>query len=54
MCHYIVIRCLLEAKEYTEAVQVINEFETLTNLNQTDASFDDQSIVMEDSPKNVS
>lgn len=54
MCHYLVVRCLLEARELTEAIQVINEFETLTNINQTEASFDDHSIVLEDAPKNVS
>jgi anaphase-promoting complex subunit 6 len=53
MCHYLVVRCLLEAKELTEAVQVINEFETLTNINQSETSFDDHSIVIDDAPKNV-
>lgn len=55
MCHYLVVRCLLEAKELTEAVQVINEFEALTNINnQTETSFDDHSVLMDDTPKNVS
>lgn len=54
MCHYLVVRCLLEAKELTEAVQVINEFEALTNINnQTETSFDDHSLVIDDTPKNV-
>lgn len=54
MCHYLLVRCLLEAKEFAEAVQVINEFETLSNVNQTEPSFDDHSIVLDDAPKNVS
>lgn len=54
MCHYLVVRCLLEAKELAEAVQVINEFETLTNVSHGDSSFPENSIVMDDAPKNVS
>ncbi|XP_014232133.1 cell division cycle protein 16 homolog [Trichogramma pretiosum] len=56
MCHYLVVRCLLEAKELTEAIQVINEFETITNItniNHTETSFDEHSIVLDDAPKNV-
>ncbi|XP_058792330.1 cell division cycle protein 16 homolog [Phymastichus coffea] len=55
MCHYLLVRCLLEAKEFAEAVQVINEFETLcnvSNVNQTEPSFE-HSIVLDDAPKNV-
>lgn len=53
MCHYLVIRCLLEAKELTEAVQVISEFETLANITQSEASFDEHSLLIEDASKNV-
>lgn len=54
MCHYLVIRSLLEAKEFTEAVQVINEFETLTDIDRSATSFiEDHSIAIDDAPKNV-
>ncbi|KAJ8674108.1 hypothetical protein QAD02_005370 [Eretmocerus hayati] len=53
MCYYIVLRCLLEAREYGEALQIIDEIDTITNINQTETTFDDQSMFLDDAPKNL-
>lgn len=54
MCHYLTVRSLLEAKEYGEALQVINESEICTNMTQSGVSFSDHTDIMQDAPKNVS
>lgn len=51
MCHYLTVRSLLEAKEYNEALQVINESEMCTNITQS--GFGDRTDILEDAPKNV-
>lgn len=51
MCHYLTVRSLLEAKEYNEALQVINESEICTNITQS--AFGDRADILEDAPKNV-
>ena len=53
MCHYLAVRSLLEANEFTEALQVINEFEICNNMSQMSASFTDHANIF-DAPKNVS
>lgn len=53
MCHYLAVRSLLEANEFTEALQVINEFEICNNMSQLSTSFADHANVF-DAPKNVS
>lgn len=53
MCHYLTVRCLLEAKEYNDALQVINESEICTNITQTGITFADRTDVFQDAPKNV-
>lgn len=35
MCHYLTVRSLLEAKEYNEALQIINESEICANITQS-------------------
>lgn len=54
MCHYLTIRSLLEAKEFTEALQIINETELCTSMSQTGVSFMEHTNFMQDAPKNVS
>lgn len=51
MCHYLTVKSLLEAKEYNEALQVINESEICTNITQS--AFGDRADILEDAPKNV-
>ncbi|XP_029667158.1 cell division cycle protein 16 homolog [Formica exsecta] len=53
MCHYLTVRCLLEAKEYNDALQVINESEICTNITQTGITFADRMDIFQDAPKNV-
>lgn len=53
MCHYLTVRSLLEAKEFSEALQVINESEIFTNMSQSGVSFIDHENILEDAPKNV-
>ncbi|XP_076655085.1 cell division cycle protein 16 isoform X2 [Halictus rubicundus] len=53
MCHYLTVRSLLEAKEYNEALQVINESEICTNITQSVMNFPDRTHILEDAPKNV-
>ncbi|XP_011264725.2 cell division cycle protein 16 homolog [Camponotus floridanus] len=53
MCHYLTVRCLLEAKEYTDALQVINESEICTNITQAGITFTDRMDIFQDAPKNV-
>ncbi|XP_078037799.1 cell division cycle protein 16 isoform X1 [Augochlora pura] len=53
MCHYLTVRSLLEAKEYNEALQVINESEICTNITQSVINYTDRTHVLEDAPKNV-
>lgn len=53
MCNYITVRSLLEAKEYTEALQVINESERCTNMTQSGISFANRTDILEAAPKNV-
>ncbi|XP_053593265.1 cell division cycle protein 16 homolog [Microplitis demolitor] len=53
MCHYLTIRSLLEAKEFTEALQIINETELCTSMSQTGVSFMEHTNFMQDAPKNV-
>ncbi|XP_043270067.1 cell division cycle protein 16 homolog isoform X2 [Venturia canescens] len=52
-CHYLVVRSLLEAKEYTEALQVIKDSEHCTSMSQSSASFVDNALMMQDAPKNI-
>lgn len=47
------VRSLLEAKEYNEALQVINESEMCTNITQSGVSYTDRADILEDAPKNV-
>ncbi|XP_043251365.1 cell division cycle protein 16 homolog [Colletes gigas] len=53
MCHYLTVRSLLEAKEYNEALQVINDSEIYTNITQSGIGFTDHVDMLEDAPKNV-
>lgn len=53
MCHYLAIKCLLEAKEYNEALQVINDSEICTNITQSGMSFTEREDLAEDAPKHV-
>ncbi|KAG7213440.1 hypothetical protein KM043_002718 [Ampulex compressa] len=53
MCHYLTVRSLLEAKEYNEALQVINESEICTNITQSGISFTDRTDILDNAPKNV-
>ncbi|XP_071625719.1 cell division cycle protein 16 homolog [Temnothorax longispinosus] len=53
MCHYLTVRCLLEAKEYNDALQVINESEICTNITQAGITFADRTDIFQDAPKNV-
>ncbi|KYM98209.1 Cell division cycle protein 16 like protein [Cyphomyrmex costatus] len=53
MCHYLTVRCLLEAKEYNDALQVINESEICTNITQAGITFPDRMDIFHDAPKNV-
>lgn len=53
MCHYLTVRCLLEAKEYNDALQVINESEICTNITQAGITFADRMDIFQDAPKNV-
>lgn len=53
MCHYLTVRCLLEAKEYSDALQVINESEICTNITQAGITFADRTDIFQDAPKNV-
>ncbi|XP_015514715.2 cell division cycle protein 16 homolog [Neodiprion lecontei] len=53
MCHYLAVRCLLEAKEFTEALQVIVEMEMSTNISASGVSFNSQADILEVAPKNV-
>lgn len=53
MCHYLTVRSLLEAKEFSEALQVINESEICTNMSQSGVNFIDHANILEDAPKNV-
>ncbi|XP_054003923.1 cell division cycle protein 16 homolog isoform X3 [Hylaeus anthracinus] len=53
MCHYLTVRSLLEAKEYNEALQVINDSEICTNITQSGISFADRVDMLEDAPKNI-
>lgn len=52
MCHYLAVRSLLEANEFTDALSVINEFEICNNMTQLSASFVDHSNIL-DASKNV-
>lgn len=55
MCHYLTLRCLLEAKEYNDALQVINESEMHTYIAQTGITGIASSMdIFQDAPKNVS
>lgn len=54
MCHYLAVRCLLEAKEFTEALQVIVEMEMCSNISQSGISFNNQTDVLNVAPRNVS
>ena len=54
MCHYLAVKSLMEAKEYNEALQIINESEMCTNMSQSGASFSDHTDILQDAPKNVS
>lgn len=54
MCHYLTVRCLLEAKEYNDALQVINESEICTNITQAGITFASRMDIFQDAPKNVS
>lgn len=53
MCHYLAVRCLLEAKEFTEALQVIHEMEKCINISQSGVSFNGQADILEMAPRNV-
>ncbi|XP_047361479.1 cell division cycle protein 16 homolog isoform X1 [Vespa velutina] len=53
MCHYLAVKSLYEAREYNEALQVINESEICTNINQSGISFNDRPDILEDTSKNV-
>ncbi|XP_011872087.1 PREDICTED: cell division cycle protein 16 homolog [Vollenhovia emeryi] len=53
MCHYLTVRCLLEAKEYNDALQVINESEIYTNITQAGITFADRTDIFQNAPKNV-
>lgn len=53
MCHYLTVRCLLEAKEHNDALQVINESEIYTNITQAGITFADRTDIFQDAPKNV-
>lgn len=53
MCHYLTVRSLLEAKEFSEALQVIGESEICTNITQTGVSYMDHTNILQDAPKNV-
>ncbi|XP_034935947.1 cell division cycle protein 16 homolog [Chelonus insularis] len=53
MCHYLTVRSLLEAKEFNEALQVINESELCSNISQSGVSFIDHTNILTDAPKNV-
>ncbi|CAL1673828.1 unnamed protein product [Lasius platythorax] len=53
MCHYLTVRCLLEAKEYNDALQVINESEICTNITQAGITFASRMDIFQDAPKNV-
>lgn len=54
LCYYLTVRSLLEAKEYNEALQVINESEMCTNMTQSGITFADRTDILQDAPKNVS
>ncbi|EZA53221.1 hypothetical protein DMN91_005011 [Ooceraea biroi] len=53
MCHYLTVRCLLEAKEYNDALQVINESEICTNITQAGITFSTRMDIFQDAPRNV-
>ncbi|KAL0122000.1 hypothetical protein PUN28_007059 [Cardiocondyla obscurior] len=53
MCHYLTVRCLLEAKDYNDALQVINESEICTNITQAGITFAARTDIFQDAPKNV-
>lgn len=53
MCHYLTVRCLLEAKEYSDALKVIDESELYTNITQGGVSFADRTDIFQDALKNV-
>jgi len=53
MCHYLTVRCLLEAKEYNDALQVINESEIYTNITQAGITFSSRMDIFQDASKNV-
>lgn len=53
MCHYLTVRSLLEAKEYNDALQVINEFEMCSNVTANVNHSNDFAADIEDTPKNV-
>ncbi|XP_063995452.1 cell division cycle protein 16 homolog [Diachasmimorpha longicaudata] len=53
MCHYLTVRSLLEAKEFNEALQVINELEICSNISQSGVSFMAHPNILQDAPKNV-
>ncbi|XP_012271394.1 cell division cycle protein 16 homolog [Orussus abietinus] len=52
-CHYLAVRCLLEAKEFSEALQVINESEICNSMSHSGISFSDRADILENAPKNV-
>lgn len=56
MCQYLAIRSLLEAKEFNEALQLIDEAEQdeCVNMNQSEVSFTDSTGMFESATKNVS
>lgn len=56
MCQYLAIRSLLEAKEFNEALQLIDEAEQdeCTNINQSEVSFADATGMFDTAVKNVS
>lgn len=53
MCHYLAVRSLLEAKEFTEALQIINESEMCSSVSQSGINFLDQTNILQDAAKNV-
>lgn len=54
MCHYLTVKSLLEAKEYNEALQVINESEICTNVTQSAITFTDRTDILQEAPRNAS
>ncbi|XP_066594170.1 cell division cycle protein 16 homolog [Prorops nasuta] len=53
MCHYLTVRSLLEAKEYNEALQVINDSEICTSMNQSGISFSNRMEMLDNTSRNI-